>query len=154
MKSIILCVVGIALLALGIILPVVYGQAGQEAVVLLSHRFNQGTISNEVVGEVLNNGTRPLDKYDVNIIASFYDSAGVLVGSDQGFIDAETLGEGDRSAFNVFITDDAIMNEAATYDISINDERVLEGALIDGGGDEQENGSSSNSNGDSDESEE
>lgn len=145
---------GIALLALGIILPVVYGQAGQEAVVLLSHRFNQGTISNEVVGEVLNNGTRPLDKYDVNIIASFYDSAGVLVGSDQGFIDAETLGEGDRSAFNVFITDDAIMNEAATYDISINDERVLEGALIDGGGDEQENGSSSNSNGDSDESEE
>lgn len=92
----------------------------------------------------MNNGTIALDKYDINIIASFYDSAGVLVGSEQGFIDAQTLTEGDRSAFNVFTTDDAIMNEAATYDISINDQRILEGAPVGAGG-ESEGSSSSNS---------
>ncbi|MGH9977272.1 MAG: hypothetical protein ACRD8Z_15770 [Nitrososphaeraceae archaeon] len=128
----------------------VLGQSDQSDVVLLSNRFNQDSFSSEVIGEVLNNGTRPLDKYDINIIASFYDSAGVLVGSEQGFIDAQTLGEGDRSAFNVFTTDEAIMNEAATYDMSINDARVLEDAPIDGdGNNESENGSgggSSNSN--------
>ena len=56
------------------------------------------------------------------------------VGSEQGFIDAQTLAEGDRSAFNVFTMDDAIMNEAATYDISINDQRILEGAPVGGSG--------------------
>jgi hypothetical protein len=114
----------------------VFGQSDQQQsgddVVLLSNRYNRDTLSNEIVGEVLNNGTGPLDKYDIHINAYFYDSAGVLVGSEQGFIDAQTLSPGDRSAFNVFITDDAIMNEAATYDISINDKRVLEHAPIDG----------------------
>jgi hypothetical protein len=105
-------------------------------------------LSSEVVGEVLNNGTRPLDKYDVNINAYFYDPGGVLVGSEQGFIDAQTLAPGDRSAFNVFTTDESIMNEAATYDISINDERVIEHAPIDSGNNESDDESSSNENGD------
>ena len=56
----------------------VLGQSDQDDVILLSHRFNDDSISSEIVGEVLNNGTRALDKYDINIIASFYNSAGVL----------------------------------------------------------------------------
>lgn len=100
----------------------------QPDIILLSHRYNEDSFSDEIVGEVENNSTITYDKYDVNIDASFYDSAGTLVGSEQGFIDAESLNEGDRSAFNIFISDDAIRNEAVTYDLSINDERVVEGA--------------------------
>jgi hypothetical protein len=122
-------IVVVAMTAIG---TSVLAQSDQGDVVLLSHRFNDDSMSSEIVGEVMNNGTGGLDKYDINIIASFYDSAGVLAGSEQGFIDAQTLAAGDRSAFNVFTTDDAIMNEAATYDISINDQRILEGASIDG----------------------
>ena len=130
----------------------VFGQSEQGDVVLLSDRFNRDTLSSEVVGEVLNNGTRSLDKYDVNINAYFYDSDGVLVGSEQGFIDAQTLSPGDRSAFNVFIMDDAIMNEAVTYDLSINDKRVLEGASIenDSGDNSESDDSASNASEDED----
>lgn len=122
----------------------VFGQSDQSNVVLLSNRFNSDTFSSEVVGEVLNNGTRPLNKYDVNINAYFYDPGGVLVGSEQGFIDAQTLAPGDGSAFNVFTTDESIMNEAATYDISINDKRVIEHAPI--GGDNASEGDDDSSN--------
>ena len=46
----------------------------------------------------------------------------------------------DRSAFNIFTTDNAIMNDATNYDLTINDERVLVGASISGddGGDDQQ----------------
>jgi hypothetical protein len=89
---------------------------------------------------VLNNSTRTFDKYDVDIHASFYDSTDALVGSDQGFIDADRLLSGDRSAFDILITDDAIRNEGVTYDLIINDERVLEGASVDGDSNNEENG--------------
>ena len=105
----------------------------------------------------MNNGTGALDKYDINIIASFYDAARTLVGSEQGFIDAQTLAEGDRSAFSVFTMDDAIMNEAATYDISINDQRILEGAPVGGSGSgdsESESNSTNNDEGEDENSEE
>lgn len=101
-------------------------------IVLLSQRYNHDRFSDEIVGEVLNNNTRTFDKYEVDIHALFYDSSGALVGSEQGFIDAESLSEGDKSAFSVFILDDAIRSEAVTYDLIINDERVLEGASIGG----------------------
>ena len=97
-------------------------------IVLLSQRYND----DEIVGEVMNNSTRTLGKYEVDIYALFYDSSGALVGSEQGFIDAESLSEGDKSAFSVFISDDAIRSEAVKYDLIINDERVLEGASIGG----------------------
>ena len=101
-------------------------------IVLLSQRYDDDRLSDEIVGEVLNNSTRTLGKYEVDIYALFYDSSGALVGSEQGFIDAESLSEGDKSAFSVFISDDAIRSEAVTYDLIINDERVLEGASIGG----------------------
>jgi hypothetical protein len=132
------------------ILPIAMGHESSAGdLVLLSQRFNQDSLSNEVVGELLNSGTRPLDKYDINIFASFYDSAGQIVGSEQGVVDAQTLGPGDRSAFNIFTTDNAIMNDATNYDLTINDQRVLEGASIsgDGGGDTSTDGNSSNEGG-------
>ena len=102
-------------------------------IVVLSHRFEDNILSAEIIGEVMNNDSRSYDRYDINIYANFRDETGALVSSEQGFIDAETLGEGENSAFNVFILDDDIGNKAKTYDLIINDERVIVGEPLDGG---------------------
>jgi hypothetical protein len=123
-------------LVVSIIVPAtVFGQASNsQNILLLSQRYNEDRFSDKIVGEVLNNSTRSYDRFDIDIYGSFYDASGRLVGSDQGFIDADTLRSGDRSAFDILITDDAIRNEAVTYDLVINDERVLEGASVGGDG--------------------
>jgi hypothetical protein len=46
------------------------------------------------------------------------------------------------------------MNEAVTYDISINDQRILEGAPLGDGGGSTEEGGGDSSGGDESESEE
>ena len=81
--------VGVSVAAIAIIVVVtmatigtsVLGQSDQgDDVVLLSHRFNDDSMSSEIVGEVMNNGTGALDKYDISIIASFYNPAGCTCG--------------------------------------------------------------------------
>ena len=106
-------------------------QSTDSGIVVLSHRYDSSRFSSEIKGEVLNNSSRSYDKYDINIYANFYDSGGVLVTSEQGFINAETLDEGDRSAFNVFVLDDGSLDDALTYDLLINDERQVQGAYLD-----------------------
>jgi hypothetical protein len=106
-------------------------QSTDSGIVVLSHRYDSSRFSSEIKGEVLNNSSRSYDKYDINIYANFYDSGGVLVTSEQGFINAETLDEGDRSAFNVFVLDDGSLDDALIYDLLINDERQVQGAYLD-----------------------
>lgn len=133
----------ITIATLGMVPSTLYAQD----VVLLSYRYNEDAFSDEIVGEVKNNGTRTYDKFEVNIVGSFYDAAGGLVGSEVGYIDAESLNVGSRSAFNVFTVDDAIRNDAVTYDLSINDQRVVQGASAEGGEGSSDNGFSFDSNG-------
>lgn len=98
---------------------------------LLSQRYNQGQFGDEIVGEILNNGTRSLGMFDIPISASFYDSAGQLVGSENGFLEGQEVGEGeDRGAFSISILDESLLQDAVTYDLLIDSERVLEGNLL------------------------
>jgi hypothetical protein len=106
-------------------------QSTDSGIIVLSHRYDSSRFSSDIKGEVLNNSSRSYYKYDINIYANFYDPAGVLVTSEQGFINAETLDEGDRSAFNVFVFDDGSLDDAVTYDLLINDERLVQGAYMD-----------------------
>lgn len=128
-----LLTLAILFLVLTVAVPAnIFGQSPNQDIELLSQRYNEDRFSDEIVGEVLNNSSQSFDRFDVDIYSSFYDASGMLVGSDQGFIDADTLRSGDRSAFDILITDDAVRNEATTYDLIINDERVLEGVPIGG----------------------
>ena len=40
--------------------------------------------------------------FDIPISASFYDSAGQLVGSENGFLEGQEVGEGDKSGISAF----------------------------------------------------
>ena len=109
---------------------------------ILSHKFDVQGLPG-IVGEIQNNGTRSYDKYDVDIVANFRDASGTLISSEDGYIDAQTLGPGDSSAFQVTSFDESLPNTASTYDLILNDERVVVGAPVDG-----DSSSDSNSNDD------
>ena len=108
---------------------------------VLSHKFEVEGLPG-IVGEVQNNGTRTYDKYDVNIVANFRDASGTLISSEDGYIDAETLGPGDSSAFQVTSFDESLPDTASTYDLIVNDDRVVVGAPLEG--DSSSSDSSSN----------
>lgn len=99
--------------------------------VILSHGFEDDRFSSSIIGEILNNDTRSYDKYDVDIYTNFRDATGRLISSEQGFIDAETLYPQDSSAFDIFIFGDDIADRASTYDLIINDNRVVQGQPLD-----------------------
>lgn len=113
-------------------------KANAQDLVVLSHRFDDSQFSSEIIGEIMNNDTRSYDKYDVSIYANFRDPAGALVSSEEGFIDAERLGVGDSSAFNIYLFDDSIADRASTYDLIINDERLVSGQPLDRSGEESD----------------
>lgn len=119
----------------------------QSEIIMLSHGYNDDVFP-EIVGEVQNNGTRSYDKFDVSIVANFRDSTGALVSSEEGYIDAETLGQGDSSAFSVVSLDESLPDKATTYDLIVDDERVIVDAPLEGGD------SSSSSNNDDEQDEE
>jgi hypothetical protein len=108
-----------------------YGISSDSNLVVLSHRFDEGRRSSEIVGEIMNNGTRSYDRFDVDIIANFRHSAGGLVSSERGFIDADRLRGGDSSAFSVFVAGDGTADQASTYDLIINDDRVVVAQPLD-----------------------
>jgi uncharacterized membrane protein YgcG len=107
---------------------ITFGQTANP-IIVLSHSFNT-EVYPEIVGEVQNNSTRSYDKYDIDIVANFRDAAGTLVSSEEGYIDAETLGPGDSSAFNVVSFDESLPDKATTYDLIVEDDRVVVGAPL------------------------
>jgi len=126
----------------------VYTVSAQEEtspIIVLSHRFDTNGLPS-VIGEVQNNNTRGYDKFDVDIKVNFRDAFGTLITSEDGYIDAERLNPGDSSAFEATSFDETLPDIATTYDIIVDDNRVVEGASI--------NGDSDNSNEDSNDNEE
>jgi hypothetical protein len=112
----------------------VSSSSSDSDIVLLSHRYNQGQFGDEIVGEILNNGSRSLGMFDVPISASFYDPAGQLVGSENGYLENQEVNGGDRSAFTISILDETLLSNAATYDLVVDNERVVQGASLQDSG--------------------
>jgi hypothetical protein len=56
---------------------------------LLSQRYNEERFSNEIVGEVENNGTEPVEF--VKVAVTFYDSTGNVVGTENTYADPSDL---------------------------------------------------------------
>ena len=133
------------LLSLVSVGQVAYSQVDQD-LVILSHRFDQDRFSNEIIGEIMNNDTRSYDKFDVDIFANFRDASGALLTSEQGFMDAETLRPGQSSAFSIFLLDEELPEAVTTYDLIVNDERVVIGQPLEGNGDDNDSDSEGGNN--------
>ncbi len=88
-----------------------------DDIILLSQRYNDEEFSDKIVGEVLNNGTSTA-KF-VEITASFYDSNGLLVGTERTYADPSTIEPNNKSPFEIFVSSDAIKNDAENYEFII-----------------------------------
>ena len=104
----------------------------ESSIVLKSHSFNTDVFP-QIIGEVENNSTRTYERFDIDIVANFRDATGILVSSETGYIDANTFAPGDSSAFDVTSLDETLPDKATTYDLIIEDHRIVEGAPLEGG---------------------
>jgi hypothetical protein len=89
----------------------------QPDISLVSQRYIEESFSNQIVGEVLNNGTEAAEF--VEATASFYDANGQIVGTEYTFADPSTVQQGTKSPFTISIISETINNEAASYSITL-----------------------------------
>jgi hypothetical protein len=85
--------------------------------VLLSQRYNDERFGDEIVGEVLNNGTITAEYAKVSV--SFYDENGAILGSQFTYTDPSTLAPGQKAAFTIFISSDTIEDDTETYEFTL-----------------------------------
>jgi hypothetical protein len=85
--------------------------------VLLSQKYNDERFGDEIVGEILNNGTIAAEFAKVTV--SFYDENSAILGSESTYADPSTISPGQRAAFTIFITSDAIEDDTETYEFTL-----------------------------------
>ncbi|ALI35801.1 hypothetical protein NMY3_01598 [Candidatus Nitrosocosmicus oleophilus] len=84
--------------------------------VLPSQNYNSIGFANEIVGEILNNGTDTAKS--VEISAVFYNDSGII-GSEKGRLDHTTINSGDRSVFTIQPEVEIINNNPESYEFTI-----------------------------------
>ncbi len=83
-----------------------------DDMVLLSQGYNSGEAFDKISGEVLNNGSGTAEF--VKVTVSFYDDGGAILGSETTYAYPSTINPGDKSPFNVFITNNAVKDATGT----------------------------------------
>jgi hypothetical protein len=127
-----------------------FGQINKKKydMILLSQNFNSTGFADEVVGEILNNGTDTAKS--VEISATFYDDRDNKVGYESTRTHPTTIHSGDTSMFTLQILNATIESVSDRYEFSIKwlDEDSLNYfAKLTGG--EMPDSSGGDSNGDS-----
>jgi hypothetical protein len=97
---------------------IVSASSGGGNVNLLSQRFNQERYSSEIVGEVQNNGTEPVEF--VKVAVTFYDNNGNVVGTEDTYADPSDLRPGIKAPFKILLTSDSVIADTATYGFTIS----------------------------------
>lgn len=72
---------------------------GGPDMVLLSSRYNEQRLADEVVGEIMNNGTESAEF--VEALATFRDAIGAVVDTATGYADPHLVTAGDSAPFNI-----------------------------------------------------
>ena len=123
-KSIVLTVFTMAitsffLLTLG---STVYAQQNNtstetQSLEILSHKIKEGQFSDKLIGQLQNNLN---DKVQfVEVIATFYDQAGDIVGTNNGFTNPTDLSPGMKAPFDLNL-DEGLTDELASYDLTVS----------------------------------
>jgi hypothetical protein len=124
----------------------VYGQLNNKQfdMILLSHQYNSIGFNDEIVGEILNNGTDTAKSVEISAI--FYNDSGVI-GHESSGTDPTTINSGGKSVFTLPLVDPVIRSDAESYDFTLKwqDEQLVnyflrftggDIAVDDGGGDD------------------
>ncbi|MBA3978107.1 MAG: hypothetical protein H0X50_07965, partial [Nitrosopumilus sp.] len=93
------------------------GKQASDDIVLLSQGYNNGEFFDKIAGEVLNNGSGTAEF--VKVTVSFYDGGGAILGSETTYAYPSTIHPGDKSPFNIFITNNAVKDATETYEFTL-----------------------------------
>jgi hypothetical protein len=122
--SLISLLVGITAIASALFVPV-YAQtlttqqpSGGGISILSSSQINNSFGSVYIVGEVRNDLSDLVEF--VQIVGTFYDSAGVLIDTDYTYTDLDYLRPGEKSPFTLIISDESVAQRIDSYTLSVN----------------------------------
>lgn len=86
-------------------------------IVLLSHIYSStGVFADELMGEILNNGTATVKA--VEITAIFYDDQDDIIDNERSGTSPYTVNPGDKAIFTIEIFDEAIKSNASSYEFT------------------------------------
>ncbi|MGD9534960.1 MAG: FxLYD domain-containing protein [Candidatus Nitrosocosmicus sp.] len=86
-------------------------------IVLLNHNYNsEGLFSNELAGEILNNGTATIKA--VEITGIFYDDQDNIIGKERSGTNPYAIKPGGKATFNIEIFDEGTKTNASSYDFT------------------------------------
>ena len=84
---------------------------------LLSHKIKEGDYSDSLIGQLQNNFAKKIES--VQVIATFYDGNGDIVGTDYGYTTPSDLSSGMKAPFELRL-DEGITDELASYDLTVS----------------------------------
>jgi hypothetical protein len=88
-----------------------------QSLEILSHKIKEGQFSDKLIGQLQNNLN---DKVQfVEVIATFYDQAGDIVGTNNGFTNPTDLSPGMKAPFDLNL-DEGLTDELASYDLTVS----------------------------------
>ncbi|WP_134485140.1 FxLYD domain-containing protein [Candidatus Nitrosocosmicus franklandus] len=98
-----------------------FGQGAEEDykkydIVLLSHSYVGNFFTDELIGEILNNGTATIKA--VEMTAIFYDEDDETIGSADSGTSPYTINPGDTASFTIEVFDEAVKANASSYDFT------------------------------------
>jgi hypothetical protein len=96
-----------------------YGQSTtptEKNVELLSHKVKKGEYSDRLIGQVQNNIDKNVEY--VQIIATFYDQNGEMIGSKSTYSEPSDLKPTMKAPFEMFLDED-IASDLSFYDITL-----------------------------------
>jgi len=85
-------------------------------IVILDHAYLSKFFADELVGEILNNGTATIKA--VRITASFYDDQDEILGTEYSGTTPFTINPTNTAAFTIKISDESIKSNATSYDFT------------------------------------
>ena len=85
-------------------------------IVILSQTYLSKFYSDNLVGEILNNGTATIKA--VEMTAIFYDDQDDIIGNERSGTSPYTINPGDTASFTIEIFDEAIKINASSYDFT------------------------------------
>lgn len=86
--------------------------------ILMSQRYDEKEFSNEIVGEVENNGAEPVEY--VKVAVTFYDGRGNIVGTQNNYAFPSDLAPGMKSPFEIPISNDLVIEDTKTYEFTVS----------------------------------
>ena len=94
-------------------------ESGTESIIVLSSKYTNKESGDEIIGEVLNNGSGTAEFVKISI--SFYDQNHQIIDYASTYADPSKIEPGKRSPFVVFISSDSPIERqmAASYEIIV-----------------------------------